>query len=194
MHIPDEKRKKLDNKAVKGVFMGYPDNTKGYKVYDVEKKRMFRSRDVIFMENSFENLAVKNEEPSELLDDRFWKLHTDYFTEDEPDVNADAAQPEVNADAAQEPEVNDGAVQPEFVLEDVDLGRPQRNVVPPDRYGEWEYGRLADSGSEDPKTYKQAMSGENAEDWKKAADEEYSSLLKNETWELVDPPVGVSWL
>ena len=31
-HIPDAKRRKLDNKSCKCVFVGYPEGTKGYKL------------------------------------------------------------------------------------------------------------------------------------------------------------------
>jgi hypothetical protein len=43
---------------------------------------------------------------------------------------------------------------------------------------------------EEPVTYKGALSSEEAPQWKKAADEEYSSLIENETWTLVPlPPI-----
>ena len=53
VHVPDQKRKKLDKKSVKSIFVGYPSNSKGYKLYNPETKKMFRSRDVIFLETSF---------------------------------------------------------------------------------------------------------------------------------------------
>ena len=36
-HIPDAKRSTLDKKSSKCVFVGYPEGTKGYKLYDLEK-------------------------------------------------------------------------------------------------------------------------------------------------------------
>ena len=53
MHVPDEKRQKLDKKAVKGIFVGYPEGSKGYKIFIPESKKFSRSRDVKFLENSF---------------------------------------------------------------------------------------------------------------------------------------------
>ena len=50
MHIPDEKRRKLDAKAVKGVFVGYPHGKKGYKIYIPESKKFVASHDVTIME------------------------------------------------------------------------------------------------------------------------------------------------
>jgi hypothetical protein len=47
-----------------------------------------------------------------------------------------------------------------------------------------------DDHPEEPVTYKGALSSEEAPQWKKAADEEYSSLIENETWTLVPlPPI-----
>ena len=63
MHIPDEKRRKLDPKAVKGVFVGYPEGRKGYKIYIPESKKFAASRDVTFMEKSFCTESVAGEEP-----------------------------------------------------------------------------------------------------------------------------------
>nr|CAD1839746.1 unnamed protein product [Ananas comosus var. bracteatus] len=37
-HIPVEKRKKIDDKSAKCVFVGYSNSTKGYRLYDVETK------------------------------------------------------------------------------------------------------------------------------------------------------------
>lgn len=35
------------------MFVGYPQGTKGYKLYDIQNKRFFVSRNVIFHENIF---------------------------------------------------------------------------------------------------------------------------------------------
>lgn len=40
------------------------------------------------------------------------------------------------------------------------------------------------------KTYKEAMSGPDAANWKKAMDEEYASSIKNQTWRLEKLPQG----
>jgi len=50
-HIPHQKRSKLDAKARRCVFVGYPAGTKGYILYDTEAKKTFVSRDVRFEEH-----------------------------------------------------------------------------------------------------------------------------------------------
>lgn len=48
MHVPNEQRSKLDSKTTPCVFVGYGDEEYGFRLYDPEKKKTIRSRDVIF--------------------------------------------------------------------------------------------------------------------------------------------------
>ena len=73
--IPDEKRKKLDAKSAKCVFVGYPEGKKGYKLYDPSRRKMITSRDVIFAENTFEYKGITENEPDELLPEMWFKLN-----------------------------------------------------------------------------------------------------------------------
>ena len=46
------------------------------------------------------------------------------------------------------------------------------------------------ASTSDPHNYKQAMKGDDSEQWRDAANAEYNTLLQNRTWELVDLPPG----
>ena len=50
-HVPDELRKKLDNKGQRCIFVGYFEDTKAYKLYDPVARKVIISRDVQFVEN-----------------------------------------------------------------------------------------------------------------------------------------------
>jgi len=50
MHIPKEKRRKLDNKSKRCIFVGYSDYAKAYRLYDEETNDIIISRDVKFDE------------------------------------------------------------------------------------------------------------------------------------------------
>jgi hypothetical protein len=46
-HVPDEKRKKLDDKGEKCVFLGINEHLKAYKLFNPITKRIVISRDVV---------------------------------------------------------------------------------------------------------------------------------------------------
>ena len=50
VHIPNEKREKLDDKGEKCIFLGVSDQSKAYKPYNPSTKKILISRDVVFDE------------------------------------------------------------------------------------------------------------------------------------------------
>ena len=53
MHVPADKRCKLDAKATKVTFVGYELGSKGYRLWDKNTCFIHLSRDVTFDESSF---------------------------------------------------------------------------------------------------------------------------------------------
>ena len=51
MHVPKEQRWKLDDKVTPCIFIGYGDEEFGYRLWDLEKKKIVKSRDVVFHEH-----------------------------------------------------------------------------------------------------------------------------------------------
>lgn len=51
---------KLEPRAKKGVFVGFKDGVKGYRIWSPSKKRVILSRNVVFDENSMFNPTVKS--------------------------------------------------------------------------------------------------------------------------------------
>ena len=55
IHVPKEKRTKLDPSGKKGTLMGYYDTSKAYRIYFLRFKKIETSRDVSFDEDSTYN-------------------------------------------------------------------------------------------------------------------------------------------
>jgi hypothetical protein len=67
VHVPKEKRKKLDPSGKKGIFVGYNESSKSYRIYIPGQHKIEVSRDVTFNENisfrkSIEDSMDSNEE------------------------------------------------------------------------------------------------------------------------------------
>ena len=52
-HVPDQKRRKLDDKGEKCTFLGVSNQSKAYKLYNPSTKKIITSRDVNFDESKF---------------------------------------------------------------------------------------------------------------------------------------------
>ena len=59
IHIPKEKRKKLDPSGKKGVFVGNYESSKAYRIYFPGFKKIDISRDITFDEDSAYNKYIK---------------------------------------------------------------------------------------------------------------------------------------
>lgn len=55
IHVPKDKRKKLDSTSIKGIFVGYCLSSKAYRIYIKEGRHIKVSRDIIFDENQAYN-------------------------------------------------------------------------------------------------------------------------------------------
>ena len=61
VYIPKEKRSKVDQKAWKGIFVGYTDSPRIYLVYDPARKKIMRVTAVTFDESGKYNLGMTKE-------------------------------------------------------------------------------------------------------------------------------------
>ena len=170
-HVPDAIRQKLDRKAEKMRFVGYSKHPKGYRLLNENTGKVIIRRDVIFNEADFGKTTA-----------------------------VDVIENKDTAVIESTPE--DEVKQPEVEIHQ----RPTRQVRPPVRYGIDEYvdtasctinerekcHHIAYTASQiaEPVTMQEAMASNYAAEWKKAANQEYESLISNETWELVELPVG----
>jgi hypothetical protein len=69
--IPKENIKKLDDRTSEAIMIGYPKNTKGYKLWDFKTQKVIISRDVLFKE---EKQSTESCEQDDNCDDEIMHL------------------------------------------------------------------------------------------------------------------------
>lgn len=186
-HIPDQLRSKLDSKTRKCIMMGY--STNGYRLWDLEKKKLILARDVIFNEESVKDEFLPS--TVEIEPDRGEQNgETDLLKKTSEDVEKPK---EVNDESAEQEEEGNEKVLPK---------RSDRIKQKPAWHNDYEFGALAllgDSTLDTPSTFQEAMRSPQKDEWTQAIESELESLKTNETWELVKPPkdknvIGNKWV
>ena len=201
-HIPDSQRKKFDQKLLKAIFVGYPQGTKGYELYDLKSKLFLRSRNVIFHEDKFHDFQSNNvnNEKDIILNE----LNESGDGIELSDNAIEPTIPQVQPVLTEQLVVNSepvGATYEETFMRQLNALGPQRQRNVPQRFHP-DSCFVTESLTSDiiePKSVKEALSSGHSVQWKNAMTSEYSSLIKNDTWELVPPPndkniVGSKWV
>jgi hypothetical protein len=211
IHIPKEKRNKLDPSGKKGIFVGYCKVSKAFRIYIPGQHHIEISRDVTFDEDA----ALKKSKLCQLEE----------VYEEEP-VIPNTAMREVPR--ATEP-VREVITSPnEELLEDhdiVEVQEPPQMTILHKRKPAWareliqdgeKYGvpqgttrqvkrpkpfssytaLMCDLLEEEPTYFEEAIQ---RKEWADAMTEEYQSIMKNELWEIVPRPknkdvVSSRWL
>jgi hypothetical protein len=205
-HIPKAVRGgKLEQTAIKCRMMGWwADETKGYRLEDMETGRLITSRDVRFIED---------ERPNNLptIDEREvsspYAQDSDASSEDEPAVpQKEGTLPEKETPTSE--------VQCEEPRQETVKGRQRLNLPPREQPARIRKapGRLADAATEEdiaravdgeqahwayialggePNTFQQAKQSDHAKQWEEAIAREYEQLVRSGTIEWVRaPPPG----
>ena len=67
--VPHPKRVKLGPRVLKGVFIGYVENSKVYRILDLSSNLIVESKDVDFIKNKFQNDSHKVLKDSNLVNE-----------------------------------------------------------------------------------------------------------------------------
>ena len=193
---------KLAPRALKGLFIGYPEGVKGYKIWctDLSPHKCIVSRDVVFNEQLVlsKEKSVENAEPQSKTDD------TIQFEVEHPANKTSSEAADSDEEIAGD--VDTSSEHPRPYIEDYHLAkdRERRVIRPPERFGygdliAYALGTLREIDEEEPRSNKEAMQSSYKIDWQQVMDEEISSLYKNNTWELVIKPnnrklIGCKWI
>jgi hypothetical protein len=176
-HVPDQLRKKLDDKAEKCIFVGYSEETKAYKLYNPQTQKVIISRDVTFDEDGVWEMSEKEKELVPI------PITINEEENDELPTNSTFASPTQRYPQRER--------RPPTRLLDYEVGRDDD---PDDTEEEVTFYALFSDC--DPVAYEEAI---NKECWMKAMDEEIHAIEKNDTWELTTlpegkQPIGVKWV
>lgn len=186
--IPKEKRRKLDEKAVKMKFVGIDEQSKGYRLYDFEKKNVIVSRNVKFLyTNTIETNEVVHEDSGEFLIDLSKNLkkedHEDKETNDENDESYETA--------TEDNEDEEHTIEEENIVpENIPLRRSVRQCVLQKRNNIHACIVNEEKSFFEPKTFNEAINCADKKLWIEAMEEELLAISNNNTWNLTDLPKG----
>lgn len=191
MHVPKNKRLKWDKKAVKYILVGYSDNTKGYRLYNPETRKICTSRDVIIMERDNdiaqveindmkeENQKSAQEKNSEEDNERTFTDQNDPTYVCDSDISTSSTEENTFHTLSGEED--------EIPAQDVPQLLEKRSRKPPDRYGVTNLCFSDELEScADEITYEEATNGPEKEKWQQAMSDELQAFKENQAWEFVD--------
>lgn len=170
--VPKEKRKKLDDKAVKRTYIGFDENSKGFRVTDPRTQRIVVTRDIVFLKNS----PLKKDDS--LTFNISEELNGISETEKFDSLEASLDEDDEFFDAEELPEPPRRSV--------------RSNINQRPRYLE-DYMLYSVTETNDlfePRTYQEAITCKDKKEWMSAIQEEMTSIERNNTWELTDLPEG----
>ncbi|KAI3501210.1 hypothetical protein L1887_29073 [Cichorium endivia] len=213
VHVPAQLRTKLDTRSHKCVFLGVSQESKAYRLYDPSSEKIVISRDVIFDEDGSWDWSKDNQDTQELI------IEDDEPVQEEQQEEEQAESPQTplittassEGSPVQNTSSNEDTNETHSCPISADSRSPQvQNTPSPptesharhrrqpawmndyhvgeEMFDEEEAGFAMYSVMDDPVTYDEACKEKK---WVEAMKAEISSIEKNHTWELVDPPAGI---
>ena len=165
MHIDKSLRSKLESKSRKCFFIGYGEGDFGYRLWDPEDSKIFRSRDVIFNEDRVFNDYLHEKQTSN-AGDKYMELEDNDHSKGGENMQ----------------EQQDEEPQP-TIRRTTRVSRPPERFIP-------SFNHLLVTDSGEPESYDEAMQHSSKKEWEKSMQREMDSLQQNQTWDLADLPKG----
>ena len=167
---------KLEPKAEKCVFIGYPKETIGYTFYHRSEGKVFIAKNGSFLEKEFLSKGVSSR-----------KVELDEVIEPSLHEMASGAAPEAVPVLTSPSEEGTNDEDHETSKEDTTAPRRSTRIrSAPDFYGHAMNVMVVES--DDPATYDEAMMSPDSDKWLEAMKFEMGSMYENQVWTLVDLP------
>ena len=188
--LPKNKVKKLDPRSREGIFVGYLERSKGYKLWDPQTRSCIMSRDVTFREESepsSPSITVEVQDKPQLdTSNRGGDKKVRFESVDEV-IPPNKPVEDISAPA----EVDNEITIPVEDTEEEEEAEPQPQLRRSSRQrkkpSEWwkSSANTALSARVVPVSYKAAMDPSNIDFWTPGITKEHDCLLRNKTWTLV---------
>eukprot|EP00253_Pinus_taeda_P030339 PITA_30339 len=197
-HIPNQLRRKLDNKGEKCIFVGYSEESKAYRLYIPSTKKFFVSRDVQFFEEEAwdgsieKTVNVKNCFSHDEDDEEMAEIHPQTAA---PTQGQQRTPLRRNESASPSTPQSGNSSSSSSTCTPNERGKKFINLS--DIYDEGMNSLFAlYCHVDDPIHFENAIKDKK---WIEAMDEEMNAIERNKTWDLVELPkgkeiIGVKWV
>ncbi|KAJ8891512.1 hypothetical protein PR048_004040 [Dryococelus australis] len=178
VHISDQTRKKWDVKSKEGIFVGYSETSKGFRVFLPNENKVIVSCNVKFTQkrDSGEALQRSIGYPSNMESDKRDTCEDSQDGEKEDFLGF----PNLNEEESNEYE---SVKEKGFV--DIRCFRDRDSLRKPKRF-DCDFNLLCVIELDDPVTFEEDTNSENSEKWRKAANQELENLKENNTWVVME--------
>jgi hypothetical protein len=192
VHIPKEKRTKLDPSGKKGIFVGYCEVSKAFRVYIPGYHHIEISRDVTFDED----VALKKSRRCQLEEvyeeESVAPIVVEPVTEVITSPNEEILEDHDIVESQEPPQMTISherkpAWARELIQDGEKYGVPKgtmRQVKKPKPFSSY-MALLCDLLEKDPTYFEEAIQ---KKEWAYATTEEYQSMINNDVWEIVPRP------
>lgn len=187
---------KLAPRTVRCRLLGLDDESYGYILLRCSDKKVIQRSDVIFNEQPIFNRVLTQGE-NNYGADQFEELIQNASSDEEEETLYEDDEDPQNKPSPSEMEITPDSSDDEDVA-------PRRSAratkgIPPQRYDDHDERDATQANvayantifAKDPRSLREALGRDDGKSFKEAADNEIRSLIKNDTWDIVDCPEGI---
>lgn len=196
VRTPNQLLSKLDPRSKPYIFVGYSDRQKGYRMADAGSPgKLVISKDVTFIEGVRNSDVKVDKNVYDFNSDQTMSLEPEIIMPDPPALEDGANNNDALIQDDGEEDVHSSSEDSHSESEEEEPNEPERRYPLRDRKTKREADMIYafccfTDTLDDPVSPSEALSRPDAKEWQDAMKSEYNSLIKNQTWVLVDKPAG----